>query len=431
MKLKDLLLSLLCLALFSCEGDVIDKSLGSRPANVNAIITNANNSKMNGDAWENGDSIGLYMKKESTDLGAGILANNIKYVTKGSSTFSAENTNEEILFPFNGTGVDFIAYYPYKREITNYTFPVDVTNQSNQNALDLLYSNNAVGLSSQNPNVNLTFTHQMAKIVLHITAENSTADLSSIQIKITNAALKAPFSLSDGTMAFSTEIGDLFFKVSPDGKLAEAIVIPMSSLIGRNLVFIIGNDTYVYDLNSSTSITSFDKATKYTFNIIINPSGVQANISSSSIESWTVATEEDVAVIPGDDPGSVTTTGTFDDPFSITDAPIFLGAKDVWVKGYVVGYYTSSSYTSFVNNATDVTSASNIAMALTPTETDGKKTFPVQLPTGIIRDVVNLQQNPQNLGKEILLRGDINTYYGLVGLRNTDKAFIDGVEYPQ
>lgn len=428
MKIKNLLFLLISLALFSCEGEMIDKSLGARPANINAIITNTNN-RMSGDAWENGDSIGIYMKRENIDLNAGILADNIKYVNYGSSTFSAANPDEEILFPFNGSNVDFIAYFPYKKDIVNHTYPVDVNNQNNQSALDLLYSNNAIGLNSTNPNVSLTFTHQMSKIILNITPENATADLSDITIKITNASLKALFLLSDGSLSAPTEIGDLFFKVSSNGKFAEAILIPMSNLIGRTLVFNIGGETYIYDLSSNANITSFDKGTKYSFNIMINPSGVQATVSSS-IESWNEITEEDIAIIPGDDPGSITSTGEFDNPLSVTDAPIFLGQKDLWVKGYIVGYYTSTSYTSFVNNATDVTSASNIALALSPTETDPKKTFPVQLPAGVIRNIVNLQDNPQNLGKEIMLRGDISNYYGLIGLKNTDRAFIDGVEYP-
>lgn len=429
MKTKDLLFLFISLVLFSCEGEIIDKSLGSRPANINATISNTNN-RMTGDSWENGDAIGMYMKKENTNLNAGVLADNIKYVTTGSSTFSPANPDEEILFPFNGSNVDFIAYFPYKEEITNYTYPLDITNQNNQSALDLLYSNNAIGLNSTNPNVNLTFSHQMAKVILKITPENPTADLSDIIIKITNASLKAPFSLSDGSLSSPTEIGDLFFKKSTDGKFAEAILIPMSNLTGRTLVFTIGSDTYIYDLGSNTNITSFDKGTKYTFNIVINPTGVIASVSSSSIESWDEVAEEDIAILPGNDPGSVTSTGEFDNPISVTDAPIFLGQKDMWVKGFVVGYYSSTSYTSFVNNATDVTSTSTIALALTPTETDPKKTLPVQLPTGTIRDILNLQDNPQNLGKEIMVRGDISNYYGLVGLKNTDRAFIDGVEYP-
>lgn len=430
MKTKDLLFLFISLFLISCEGEIIDKSLGSRPANINAIITNVNNSRMTGDAWENGDSIGMYMKKENTNLNVGILADNIKYVTTGSSTFTAVNPDEDILFPFNGSNVDFIAYFPYKKNIANYAYPVDVTNQNNQSALDLLYSNNAIGLNSANPNVNLNFSHQMSKVVLNITPENPTADLSDITIKITNASLKTQFLLSDGSLSAPTEIGDLFFKISSGGKFAEAILIPMSNLIGRTLVLIIAGETYIYDLGSNANISSFDKGTKYTFNIVINPSGVQATVSSSSIASWNEATEEDIAIIPGNDPGSITSTGEFDNPLSVTEAPIFLDQKDMWVKGYVVGYYTSTSYTSFVNNATEVTSTSNIALALTPTETEPKKTFPVQLPSGTIRDILNLQDNPQNLGKEIMLRGDISNYYGLVGLKNTDRAFIDGVEYP-
>lgn len=430
MNFRNLILPLLCVALFSCEGDTIDKNLGARSANVNAIISGAN-TRMDGDMWENNDAIGLYMKRTETSLPVGVIAQNIKYIFKGNATFSAENINEEILFPFNGSDVDFISYYPYQSEITNYILPIDVTDQSNQNALDLLYSDNATGLSSKNPNVNLIFTHQLSKIVLNITTENTTADLSDLSVKITNAGKKASFSLADGNTSPPTEIGDVFFKTSSNGKFAEAILLPMSNLIGRNLVFTIGTETYVFALSSSLNITSFEKSTKYTYNIIIDPTGVQAVVSSSSIESWIEEPAEDGAALPDTDPGSSTATGAFDNPFTVTESPIFVGRKDVWVIGFVVGYYSGTTHTSFVNNATNVSSASNIALAASPTETDSKKTMPVQLPAGAIRDIVNLQQNPQNLGKQIMLRGDINSYFGLVGLRNTKGAFIDGVEYPQ
>lgn len=73
-----------------------------------------------------------------------------------------------------------------------------------------------------------------------------------------------------------------------------------------------------------------------------------------------------------------------------------MGEKDVWVKGYIVGYYSGTSYSSFVNNADSVTRNTNIALATSTTETDPAKTFPVSLSTGsVIRDVLNLQTHPE------------------------------------
>ncbi len=430
MKTNYLFLLLSVIVFVSCEGEIINKDSGSRPANIVAIISGPE-TRLANDSWENGDSVGLYMKVAGSELPIGVIANNIKYITKGNSTFTAENINEEILFPFNGSDVDFIGYYPYKPEIKDYIYPLDVTDQTDQSVLDLLYTDNAIGLNSKNPNVNLIFKHQLSKIFLNITAENITADLRDLKVKITNAGKKASFSLSDGSISSPTEIGDLFFKVAIDGKSAEATLIPMQNLMGRNLVFSIGTETYIFDLSSSSTITSLNKSTKYTYNIIINPTGVKATLSSSSIESWVEKPAENGAAMPGSDPGSSTATGAFNNPISVPEAGIFKGKNDVWIKGFVVGYYSGTTYTSFTNNAVNATSASNIALAASANETEARKTLPVQLPTGAVRDIVNLQQNPANFGKEVLLRGDLDSYFGLIGLRNTDRAFIDGVEYPQ
>jgi hypothetical protein len=43
----------------------------------------------------------------------------------------------------------------------------------------------------------------------------------------------------------------------------------------------------------------------------------------------------------------------------------------------------------------------------------------VQLPAGEVREALNLVDNPELLGRKIVVRGDIvDSYYGLTGLKN-------------
>jgi hypothetical protein len=44
--------------------------------------------------------------------------------------------------------------------------------------------------------------------------------------------------------------------------------------------------------------------------------------------------------------------------------------------------------------------------------------MPVELPTGSIRDALNLVSNPGNLNKQVLIKGDLTTYYSAPGLKN-------------
>jgi hypothetical protein len=52
--------------------------------------------------------------------------------------------------------------------------------------------------------------------------------------------------------------------------------------------------------------------------------------------------------------------------------------------------------------------------------------MPIQLPKGDIRDKLNLSANAGNLGKEVLLYGDIAKYFSVPGLKNTSYAEING-----
>ena len=60
------------------------------------------------------------------------------------------------------------------------------------------------------------------------------------------------------------------------------------------------------------------------------------------------------------------------------------------------------------------------------TERDRNKMFVVELPTGTIRDALNLVNNPHHLGAAVLITGTITeSYYGYIGIKNTKSyAFI-------
>ncbi|WP_186579673.1 5'-nucleotidase C-terminal domain-containing protein [Aquibacillus kalidii] len=93
------------------------------------------------------------------------------------------------------------------------------------------------------------------------------------------------------------------------------------------------------------------------------------------------------------------------------------------VKGYIVG--TTESKTSFTHNAPFETST-NLAIADSASETDPSKLLPVQLPKGSVRDALNLQDNPDLLGKEVYLKGSLEAYFTIPGLKNVSEYSFDG-----
>lgn len=92
--------------------------------------------------------------------------------------------------------------------------------------------------------------------------------------------------------------------------------------------------------------------------------------------------------------------------------------SDIWIKGYIVGCNTGSTIESAsftAENAAD----SNILIADSPTEKDVLKCIHVQLPYGTeFRSALSLSSHPENLGRAVLLRGDLETYFASTGIKN-------------
>jgi hypothetical protein len=396
---------------------------------INASIEKANSinatqTRASDASWTTGDAIGIYMKKSTNLLGSTALADNVKYVTSdGSSSFTPSDPSKAITLPYTGSKVDFIAYYPQKTSITSYAYPVNLSDQSKQTDIDLLYSDNVKEVTTSNPSVNLNFKHQLSKIVLNISSDKAGYSLAGLKIKILNVAVEAPFSLIDGTIGAITTTGNILMKVSSDGTTAEAILMPCTSLSDKSFLFILGEDSFILPLSNLSNITSFEKSKKYMINIVLSPQvGPSASINKSNITNWTDGPTESVAVNQNNMPYP----GSANNPYTISQAIINSGDKDVWVKGYIVGYYSGTTYTSFVNNATNVTKTTNIAIAESVDETNPAMTFPVGLTSGTsIKEVLNLQDHPENLGKEILINGDIETYYSTIGMKTVKNATIN------
>jgi len=127
--------------------------------------------------------------------------------------------------------------------------------------------------------------------------------------------------------------------------------------------------------------------------------------------------------------------GTTDNPYTVTDVLAKTGlttspgsdVKAEWVKGYIVGFVdgNSASATTATFSAENA-KASNIIIAQTPDETDWQKCASVQLPSGTHRTKLNLADNPENLGKEVKICGQISLYLGLNGVRNLTDSWIEG-----
>ena len=101
-------------------------------------------------------------------------------------------------------------------------------------------------------------------------------------------------------------------------------------------------------------------------------------------------------------------------------------AKPAVVKGYIVGSIDDKSIDDANFSGTAVLKT-NLLLADNADETDIAKCLAVQLPSGKVRDALNLVDNPGNYKKFVTLTGSLEKYFGVAGFKSVSKYVIDGV----
>ena len=132
---------------------------------------------------------------------------------------------------------------------------------------------------------------------------------------------------------------------------------------------------------------------------------------------------------PDPDPQD-STISTLNDPWTVAEAQQNQG-KTGYVKGVIVGYYCFGADNQWIAGADTCSVNTNILIQDKAGELVRDKYFPVKLSAGDIRDALNLVDNKGNIGKEVILYGDLMKYCGLPGIQNVSYAVLDGKEYGQ
>lgn len=118
--------------------------------------------------------------------------------------------------------------------------------------------------------------------------------------------------------------------------------------------------------------------------------------------------------------------GTYASPYSIGEAQTVGRGRDIWIEGYIVGC-VKGSMKSGCNYTAEATTTSNILLADTfPTgsEHDYLYCLPVELPSGDLRDLLNLYENPENYHRKVRIQGNLTLYYSVVGMKEiSDYSF--------
>lgn len=103
-----------------------------------------------------------------------------------------------------------------------------------------------------------------------------------------------------------------------------------------------------------------------------------------------------------------------------------VSTESVWSYGYIVGAINGYSISDAIFEAPFGEANTNLLIAASPDETDPNNCIPVQLPNNSVRPVLNLVDNPDNLGKMVLVFGTLETYFNVPGIKSVSNYVLDG-----
>lgn len=194
-----------------------------------------NNLRVENDSWSAGDEVGVFvLNAGQKTIPAGIYdgKSNVKYRAESNGVFTETGTS--IIFPKDGSALDFVTYAPYKDGIENGIYNIDVVDQTNLAKLDFVYSNNATNKNKTTPKVNLVFDHKLAffEMVLQV-IPGANISLDGAKAVFESILTTATFDLATGELTPGTESAPMNLvvnKVNDSKAVISMILIPGTSL---------------------------------------------------------------------------------------------------------------------------------------------------------------------------------------------------------
>lgn len=157
---------------------------------------------------------------------------------------------------------------------------------------------------------------------------------------------------------------------------------------------------------------------------------VSSTTQSRTIEIKSIGIQEGEAG-GGGGGGTLTGDGTRENPYTAQDVIILnkqtSDGNKYWVRDYIVGFVNADYAYVFSDQAGDV--RTNIILSSNVDTNSEDECIPIQLPTGAVREGLNLADNPGNYKQEVLVYGTLEKYFQVAAVKNVTYAEINGNSY--
>ncbi len=255
------------LVVYACRKNQI--RIDQNAVHFTATIVEENQNRAIGTTWQKGDEIGIFMIESGMPLSTSSIVNgtnNHMFFINGSLF----QTTEELFLPEKS--VDFIAYYPFKI-ISDYQYILDITDQSNQAKIDLMYAKNAKAINKGNNNIPLIFERQLSKISIKLTVANiDEHGYEEMKVVMPKLNTLGSFDLVTGKLAVNKDSQkDIEGKVinNHDGTaFVEFFLFPGENITGKTIQFLTSDNTkFTWKL---PKVNKLKRANQYSFDVKID-----------------------------------------------------------------------------------------------------------------------------------------------------------------
>ena len=220
--------------------------------------------KATGNTFDIGDSIGVYaVRRTNPEQVAlpgltGNQAHNAKIV-KTAEGWRPASLEDKIVFPQDGTKLDFYACYPYDRNARNpqeYMFSVK-TEQDEETGLkssDFLVARNTTGMNDGV--VQLTFSHALAMVRVKVNAGPTVTPAAGLSVQMNDVKTGVVYDLGNDQLTFQETTGSIFLSREEDGDNEASFTyigyVPAQTIPAETALFrcILGGKVYIYQSES-------------------------------------------------------------------------------------------------------------------------------------------------------------------------------------
>lgn len=279
------------IASFFCGCDNSDAE-GSQLEQIPAVLSGkayAFDPEDEGEIWKAGKFVGMYMLKENTTEYVAPYQNVQYQTTVEPLGYFTPTAKEDVLYySQDGSKVDIIAYYPWKEDLIDDKYPMNVSNQATAANFSFLYASNGKGLSKDNNRVTFELRPVLSEVIFKLIAGDGVTDqyLEESAIIVAGMNTKADFNLLSGQFEAATEVKDISFVALENANGASGQVFPV--VIDDSHVAHIRlpkmNREYQWSLNEE--ISELKPGMRYTCNVTVGLNKIEVVTDEEPIGDW-------------------------------------------------------------------------------------------------------------------------------------------------